>query len=158
MPTDQKIIDELDKVQWAYATDDLESARNMAERIARTGRLGSSFISYSNLVEGLTFTLPTVNGGRPFQIDTHNWTGLDRQILGDFLGYISTQSFKAAGFMASCLVVGLKDNQPSEVYFDWMKDLNILSSKAESAVLKYWSEEVTKAIAWYRENPKGYDL
>lgn len=158
MPTDQEIIVELDKIQWAFAPEDLDAARNMAKRIARTGRLGSSFISYSNLVEGLTFTLPTVNDGQPFMIDTHNWTGLDRQILGDFLGYISTQSFKTAGFRASCLVVGLKDNQPSEVYFDWMKDLNILSSKTEAAVLKYWSHEVRKAIAWYKANPKGFDL
>ena len=112
-----EILEKFNEIEWSFAPYDENARSEIAERIARTGRLGASLISYSNLVAGITFTLPTVNGGESFQIDTHNWRGLDRRIVGDFLGYISSVSYEQAGFMASSIVASLAENQPSYIFF-----------------------------------------
>ena len=153
-----EIVRKFNEIEWPYAPYDHEARKQMAERIARTGRLGANLISYSNLVAGIAFNLPNVNGGKPFEIDTHNWRGLDRRIVGDFLGYISSVSYKEAGFMATSLVVSLEENQPSYIFFEWMKDLGILENLSEKAIEKFWVGEVTKAVAWYKKNPKGFEV
>jgi len=71
--SDQVLLS-LAQVEWAYAPYDESGAlQEIAERIARTGRLGTSLISYSNLVAGMVFRFSNVNNGEPFTIDTHNW-------------------------------------------------------------------------------------
>lgn len=152
------VIEVLDAVEWPFAPFDLDACQELANRIARTGRLGQNLISYSNLVSGVNFSLPTINNGEPYVIDTYNWEGLDRRILGDFLGYISAASFREANFMASALVVGLKNNQPSEMFFDWMHELKVLPILSEKAVAEFWVQQVSKAVAWYGANPKGFEV
>ncbi len=154
----QAVIDALDECEWAFAPNDKGACAELAERIARTGRLGTNLISYSNLVAGVSFNLPTVNGGAPYQIDTHNWEGLDRRIIGDFLGYISAASYKAGDFMATALVVGLANNQPSDIFFEWMHELNVLPSLTNASIEKFWVEQVSKAVAWYQANPNGFEV
>lgn len=153
-----EILEKFNEIEWSFAPYDENARSEIAERIARTGRLGASLISYSNLVAGITFTLPTVNGGESFQIDTHNWRGLDRRIVGDFLGYISSVSYEQAGFMASSIVASLAENQPSYIFFEWMNELGILNNLSETAIEKFWVGEVTKAVNWYKKNPGGFDV
>lgn len=153
-----EIIKKFNEIEWPYAPHDNEARKEMAERIARTGRVGSKLIPYSNLVAGITFNLPNVNGGKPFQIDTHHWRGLDRRIVGDFLGYISATSYEKAEFMASALVGSMAESQPSYIFFEWMKDLGILENLSVHAIEKFWVGEVTKALAWYKKNPQGFEV
>lgn len=157
MPSRKEILRKLDSIEWDFAPHDLVAARSMAERICRQGRVGG-LIPYSNLVSGISFTLPNVNGGMPFLIDTDGFTGINRRILGDLLGFISSASFRAADFWASSLVVSLTEYQPSDVFFNWMEDLNILPDTKEKTVEEYWIAQVSKAEAWYKANPKGFPL
>jgi len=154
----KEVLEKLDEIECTYAPEDYEACVELAERIARTGRLGTNLISYSNLVAGVTFTLPSVNNGEPFQIDTHEWRGLDGAILGDFLAFISMASYREGGFLATALVVGLADNRPSEIFFEWMHELQILPSLSEAAINAFWIEEVNKGVAWYKKNPKGFKV
>jgi hypothetical protein len=135
---------------WKWADQDLNALLELEKRIADTGK-NEDLITYSDLVRGVTFNLPTVNGGKPFQITSHDWTDLNRAILGDFMGYISTRSFATHGFMASALVVNkIGDQKPSDIFFRWMQYLGVLPDGKPSTRDKFWSNEVKKAHQWYR--------
>ena len=143
-----KIAQKLQKIEWLYGDKDPAVRAEMLRRIAATGkRLG--LITYSDLARGLTFRLPNVQNGAPFQIDTHEWTGLDRRIIGDFLGHISMKSYLEAGFMASALVVSRQTFAPSDLFFEWMEELKVLPDLREDTVLAFWAEQVNKAHKWY---------
>lgn len=148
----------MSEIEWAFASNDQAGAvREMAERIARTGRI-AQLISYSNLVSGIRFQFSNVKGGEPFVIDTHNWQGLDRRIVGDTLGYLSFLSYRDHDFMASALVAGLAINRPSDIFFDWMVSLKALPNNSEKAIDEFWVKQVSKAHAWYKANPKGFPV
>ncbi len=150
------ILAALEKVEWPYALNDENGVlQEFQDRICRTARLGSSLISYSNLVAGVTFKFSNVNDGHPFVIDVHDWHGLHRRIVGDCLGYLSYISYRDYDFMASALVAGLAENRPSEIFFEWMNDLGAIPDLSEESITSFWVNEVNKAIAWYQRNPQG---
>src|SRR3954465_5417895 len=99
-----EIAQKMAEIGWIYADKDPNALAILEERIADTGRkLG--LITYSELVKGVDFRLPNIRKGEPYRIQIYGWSGLDRAILGEFLGYISSRSYDKAGFMASALVV-----------------------------------------------------
>jgi hypothetical protein len=118
-------------------------------RIAEAGR-NLGLITYSDLVQGVTFHLPNIRNGTAYQISIYDWTGLDRAILGDFLGYISTRSYLQNGFMASALVVNRAEYRPSDHFFEWMKKLAVLPDTQEDTVLAFWAGQANKAHNWYK--------
>jgi hypothetical protein len=111
-------------------------------------------ITYSDLVRGVTFRLPTVNGGVPFQIDVSDWSDLNRAILGDFLGAISAETYVEAGFLATALVVNKQEFMPRDQFFKWMNQLGALPDRKQDTVLAFWADQVNKAHNWYaRRSP-----
>ena len=155
----ETILAALDEVEWPYAPNDENGVlQEFQDRICRTARLGSSLISYSNLVAGVTFRFSNVNNGEPFVIDVHDWQGLHRRIVGDCLGYLSYISYRDYDFMASALVAGLAENRPSEIFFEWMNDLGAIPNLSEESITSFWVNEVNKAIAWYQRNPQGFGV
>lgn len=145
--------DELEKklraIQWKYADKDMEALSILRDRIAETGRK-FGLISYSDLVSGIEFHYPNINDGKPYHIKTYDWSGLDRKIIGDCLGYLSKESYLEAGFMCSALVIGREESMPSETFFEWMKYLDVLPNLKKDTVLNFWQEEVKKAHQWYK--------
>ena len=150
------ILSAMSAIEWTYAPNETSGAvQEMADRIARTGRLASSLISYSNLVSGIAFTFTNVQNNSPFVIDVRHWEGLHRRIIGDCLGYISYISYRDYDFMASSLVAGLTTNKPSDLFFEWMQSLGALSDLSETSVDRFWIDQVNKSAAWYKKNPSG---
>lgn len=139
----------LDAVEWEYADRDLAAIDELTKRIADTGRK-FGLISYSDLVKGIEFHYPNINSGRPYRIDTYDWSGLDRRITGDCLGYISWRSYTQAKFMASALVIARLESKPSDIFFSWMEQLGVLPDTREDTVLTFWSQQVKKAHHWYK--------
>jgi hypothetical protein len=140
----------MDAIAWEYADKDLSAIAELTRRIGETGRK-FGLISYTDLVTGIPFHYPNINSGQPHFISVFGeWSGLDRRIVGDCLGYISVQSYKQAKFMASALVIARLESKPSDIFFEWMKELGALPSTSEMAVLKFWSEQVNKAHHWYK--------
>lgn len=135
-------------IQRKYGNKDPLALAELEQRIADAGRK-LAMVTYSDLVRGVSFTLPSVKGGQPFQINTYEWSGLDRAILGEVLGYISTRSYRNYGFMASSLVVNKAEYKPSDHFFQWMKTLDVLPDLDEDTVLRFWIEQVNKAHNWY---------
>jgi hypothetical protein len=140
----------LDAVVWEYADQDLAAIDELTRRISDTGRK-FGLISYTDLVSGVPFHYPNINSGQPHFISVFGeWSGLDRRIIGDCLGYVSMQSYKEAKFMASALVIARKESKPSDIFFEWMKELGVLPNTNEATILKFWSEQVSKAHHWYK--------
>jgi hypothetical protein len=147
------IAEQMAAIAWKFADKDPNALALLEERIAETGR-NLELITYSDLVKGIVFHLPNIGDGKPYQITIYDWSGLDRLLIGDFLGYISTRSYAAHGFMASALVVSSTAYKPSEHFFQWMRDLQILPNTHEDTVLAFWASQVNKAHNWYRAHRK----
>ena len=96
-----EIAERMRSVEWSYADNDPLSLSALRDRIASVGR-DLKLITYSTLVSDLEFRLPNIQHGAPYRIRVDDWSGLDRAIVGEFLGRISTDTYIEAGFMASC--------------------------------------------------------
>lgn len=144
------VVRRLETIRWKFAESDHAARQELAARIARTGER-SDLITYSDLVAGVTFRLPTVNGGDPFQIDTSDWRDLDRALLGEFLGHISSESYRQHGFFATALVVNKEDRRPSGQFFKWMRDLGLIRRRGSDAEDLFWWDETKKAHEFYAQ-------
>jgi len=148
------IISQLNGIEWQYGDKDPNAISELTGRIAATGkRFG--LISYSDLVRDVEFHFPNIRDGALYRIDTYDWSGLDRRIIGDCLGYISMKSYIEAQFMASALVVARQESKPSDIFFEWMETLGVIPNMTENAVLKFWTEQVRRAHTWYKYGKKA---
>lgn len=147
MKADPAVLARMDAVGWRYSIEDPIALSELRARIESCGK-ARGLISYSDLVAGMEFRLPSIQES-PYLINVRDWSGLDRAIIGDFLGHISMDSYRSAAFMASALVVGKHADQPSEHFFDWMEQLRILPNRKLETVLKFWVEHVQLAHRYY---------
>ena len=90
----------LAQFEWPYADQDASALAEIAKRIAETGRL-EDLITYSDLVSGIDFYIPTVNKGKPVRLGVPDWTDLHRAIIGDFLGRVCVDTYAAGQFTGS---------------------------------------------------------
>jgi hypothetical protein len=146
---DDELCKNMKAYDFVWADKDPNALSILEARIAEVGR-NLQMITYSDLVKGVDFHLPNVRNGEAYRIPIHDWSGFDRGMLGEFLGFISTRSYCEHGFMASALVVNRLEYKPSEHFFDWMVRLNVLPNSDESTILKFWIEQVNKSHNWYR--------
>lgn len=144
-----KIAKRLQEIDWEYADKDLSATAELEKRIENTGR-NFGLISYTDLVKGIDFHYPNINHGKPYRINIYDWSGLDRRIVGDCLGYISKESYLAHSFMASALVIARLESKPSDIFFEWMESLGVLPNLREDTVLEFWVTQVKKAHHWYK--------
>ena len=143
------IAAKLQEIEWRWADEASPTLAILEQRIADTGaRLG--LITYSDLVRGVTFQIPGVRSGKPFEIHVHDWTDFDRALIGDFLGLVSARSYDRARFMASALVVSKGEYKPSWHFFQWMATLDVLPDLEDDTVLAFWAQEVNKAHKWFK--------
>ena len=143
------ILEQMEAVNWVYADKDPVALGELRRRLEEAGRR-TKLLRYSEFAQGVIFHLPQIRGGAPYEITTWDWSGLDRRIIGDFLGYLSMESWREARFMVSALVVSGVEYQPSDMFFEWMKQLGVLPNLKQDTVLTFWSEQVKKAFAHYR--------
>jgi len=141
------------EIVWHYGDKDDRARAELTRKIAGVGRSRTT-ITYSDLVNGVTFQVPNVYGGHPFQIGVGgDWTDLDRALLGDFLGYISMLSYREGRFIASALVVSKSSREPSEGFRSLMRQLGLLKSGKRDDFMLLWSDELNKAYEWYERHP-----
>src|SRR4051812_39347669 len=93
------LIKKFHGIEWLYADKDPGALAELEKRIADAGRQ-LQLITYSKLASGVQFHLPNIRNGAAYEIRTYEWHGLDRKIIGEFLGLASARSYEAAGFMA----------------------------------------------------------
>lgn len=141
----------LAEMDWVYADGDPAACAELIRRIVAVGRTARDFLTYSQLVDGVTFRLPNVANGEPFAI--REWTSLDRAVIGSFLGKIAANSFQQGRFLASALVYGMGSNGPGEGFYSLAEDVGLLRSSDETTRLRYWFEQARLARAWYASHP-----
>jgi hypothetical protein len=146
-----RISQRLAQYTWSYADQDASALAEITKRVAPTGEVGD-LITYSDLVSGIAFLLPTVNKGKPFRLGVPEWTELHRAIIGDFLGRLCVDTYAAGRFMGSALVVASDTLQPSEGYREFMRQLGVLRGKSEAEFLAHWVPETRKAYDWYAQH------
>ncbi len=137
-------------IEWTYADGDPVACAELARRIAVAGRTLDKFLNYTELVEGVTFRLPNVADGHSFEI--HEWTDLNRALIGDFLGRIAADSYQQGRFLASALVIGKESSRPGEGFYGLAEDVGLLRSSNETLRLTFWFEHARLARAWYAAN------
>ena len=143
-----KILEGLRAMPWRYAPQDAEARAELARRIAEAGRR-EQLITYSDLVKNVTFVLPSLREPE-HTIDTVEWQDIDRAIIGDFLGYLSMESYELGGFFASALVVTKENRLPGEGYYSLLKELGLIKSSKTDKAAYMWADHVRKAQEWYR--------
>lgn len=146
------VLEKFRAIPWYYAPHDASALSELRHRIAAAGRR-RTLVRYSDLVSGVTFRLPNVASGEPFQIDTGAWTDLDRVLLGDFLGYLSLESYERNQFMASAIAVSKSDDQPSDGFWTLMKQIGLVSNPRTDKATYFWLDQVQRAHEWYGNHP-----
>lgn len=147
-----EVLQRLEQTDWSYAESDPVALAELARRIAAIGRT-ERFLSYVQRVDRVTFRLPNVADGEPFQI--RDWNGLNRAIIGSFLGRIVVDSYRRGRFFASALVIRSEGDGPGEGFFTLARDVRILRANSEDARLQFWLDHVRLARAWHRANPNA---
>jgi uncharacterized protein (DUF433 family) len=147
------INERLEAEQFPVAEQDLRAAAIMTVRIGKKAREGQGLtIPYSDLVDGVKFQLESMNLGRPFEI--RDWTSQDRQIVGEFLGFISRDTFRRGRFFASALVVHKSgDGWPAPAFFEWARRIGMISDLGDDSKMRFWVEQLKRAHAWYSTHP-----
>ena len=145
------ILTRFKQMSWRYAPQDPAGRALLSTRIAEAGRKGGT-ITYSALVMGVTFHLPSL--AKPEHIiDTGEWEDLDRAIVGDFLGYLSMESYERAEFLCSALVVSKSDGTPGEGFYALLKELGLIASSKTDKAMYLWADHVAKAHEYYGRGP-----
>jgi hypothetical protein len=146
------IEDRFRAIKWNYADKDPMARAELTRRIAAVARSGGDLPTYSDLVRGVEFRLPNLR--EPVHvIDTADWEDLDRAIIGEFLGYISMESYAQGGFFASALVVSKTGGTPSEGFFNLLRDLGLIKDSRSTKAMLLWSAHVDLAQKWYTAHP-----
>jgi len=152
MKIKESVYQKFAAMKWPYASQDPVAFAEIARRVAETGKRGTGFLRYRDLVQGIEFNISSVGEGKPFRLGAPEWTDLHRAILGDFLGYLCMHTYQAGGFMGSAIVVSSGSDEPSEGYRELMRQVGVLSGKSEMEFLEHWAAETTKAFTWYAQN------
>jgi hypothetical protein len=147
-----RVAKRLAEYSWPYASQDPVAFDAIARRVAAAGAR-RELLTYSEVVSGIDFHLPSVHGGEAVRLGVPEWTDLHRAIVGDFLGRLCLDTYVAGHFMGSALVVASETGQPSEGYRGLMRDLGLLHGRSDDEFLSHWVAEVQKAYAWYAEHP-----
>jgi hypothetical protein len=147
--TTDKILERFHQIQWRYAPHDHRAAAELSRRIVNTAHRGS-LITYSDLVRDITFRLPGLEEPER-KIDVSDWEDLDRAILGDFLGYLSMESYEEGGFFCSALVVSKNDGTPGEGFYNLLRELGLIAGSKTDKAMLIWVDHVAKAHKYYGE-------
>lgn len=139
-------------MRFAYDGDSAAN-REVELRIAKRAAKRET-ITYSELVEGITFCLPNVAGGSPFQLgEMGDWSDLDRAVLGSVLGRISADSYLGAGFLASAVAVSKTTKEPSEGFKSLVREAGFMRNTKGDAFALFWSVQLNKAYEWFAAHP-----
>ncbi len=134
---------------WPNASHDLEAVSEMERRLAGAAtRRQPGPISYTRLVSDMAFQLAGKSGLH--RINIHEWSGQDRGLVGEYLGYLSTRTYEQHGFMASALAVDSTERRPSESFYDLAQELGAFQNHDDREV--FWIGQLNASIAHYNKH------
>lgn len=140
-PINETFANNLESFESEYAQYDRKTVEILKERIFKYARY-SNPISYSKFVSGITFYI----NGEKHIIDTHNWTGLDRRIVGDYLFQILKDQYRELGILSTMIVFSQDSQEPSEIVQNWLKEIGAYTGDWED----FWVKESAKVVEYYK--------
>jgi hypothetical protein len=75
-------------------------------------------------------------------------------IVGDFLGYLSMETYERAKFFSSALVVSKQDGSPGEGFYNLLRELGLIASSRPDNAMYLWADPVAKAHTSYSKEPQ----
>lgn len=164
-------IEAAENRSWEYATKDPVACASLAEKLGASCSRGRA-ITYAEFSRGTAFILPGVNDGNRYVMDIREGKYIsesDQYILDDFLCFLSLQSAKGAGILASANVYDPKERNGVPRGFiatarllGYRKDSfyaqisgRMLSQHEEMEQMAYWNKEQQKVYAWFKRHASG---
>jgi hypothetical protein len=136
--------------------EDLAALQQMRQRLASTAR-AEQVISYSDLVKGILFHLPTVRSHGTLELGVPEWSDLHRTIIGNCLGRLSCESYEQGKFLISSVAVSKSTGEPSDGFRELLTELGLATSKRADECLTVWLEQLAKTYAWVHQHPTWPD-
>ena len=135
---------------WNFANGDETAYPLVAQGVSTAGK-SKKIVKYQDLLSGIEFRIPGYNRGEPFHLGDDNWSYKEQEILGNFLGRLSGESYARGGFFASALAVNAR-GEPGDGLRKLALQCGALKANDSNAFLDFWVVEMKKAHAWYSEN------
>jgi len=140
---------------WPNASQDLEAVGEIERRLAQAAGKGRP-VPYSKLVSDVLFQLEGKKDA--YRINTFDWSGQDRGLIGEYLGYLSAITYERYGFMASSIAVDSKEMRPSKSFYDLAIELGAYDGRQSRE--EFWVGELNTAFEHYNKHAAsvGEDL
>jgi hypothetical protein len=134
-----------------YPNADPDASNVIAERLAHAAT-AARVLTYAELGRGITFRLPMIHGGRPHVIDPVEGIVLsaDRDLLNEFLAFLTVQSYKHAKVFACALLVDGRASEPAKLFIRLAGELGIHHSANRDRDTLFWVHELKKLHAWFK--------
>lgn len=134
-----------------YPNADPDASNAIAERLAHAAA-AARVLTYAELGRGITFRLPMIHGGRPYVIDPVEGIvrSADRDLLDEFLAFLTVQSYKQAKVLANALIVEGRTSEPAKVFIRLAGELGVHHSATHDRNTLFWVHELKKLHTWFR--------
>ncbi len=140
------------KARFPYDSD-VAARREIERRLADVARR-EGIIVYSDLVKGIGFNIPNVQGGQTICLGVPDWSDLHRLILGNYLGRVSCDTYELGGFLAAAVAVSKVTYEPSEGFRSLLEDLGLVGSKKDAACTAIWLNHLRLTYQWAAVHPE----
>jgi hypothetical protein len=133
-----------------YPDADPEASKAIAERLAHAAA-AARVLTYAELGRGITFRLP-IHEGRPHVIDPAEGIvrSADRELLDEFLAFLTVQSYKHAKVFACALLVDGRASEPAKLFIRLANELGIHHSASRDHETLFWIRELKRVHAWFK--------
>jgi hypothetical protein len=97
----------------------------------------------------VAFEIPSVDGGRPFGIDTKRWPGLQRAVAEDFATFMSARSYFEHQVLIGSFIIDRARNRPPNSFFTWAESCSLYSGQNERQATDFHLNAMRKAHLAY---------
>ncbi len=134
-----KVARYLATLQWQFVLQNPGALLQMERRIDQA-IANQVLLTYSQLVDGIDFYLPQSQLSAPYRIEHKDWNGSVGGMVGEFLCYISMQSFVRRGVLSSAVVVK-SNGKISSGFLELSKLLGLLKRIDDATDDAFWQLE-----------------
>lgn len=144
----------LERLELRYASipnADPGASKIIAQRLADAASDGR-VLTYAELGRGISFRLPAINGDNAHVIDVADGIvrSTDKELLDEFLAFLTVQSYKHAKVLANALVVEHRSSEPAKAFIRLASELGIHHGTKRDSEMLFWLHELKKVHAWFK--------
>ncbi|QOF77563.1 hypothetical protein [Variovorax sp. 38R] len=151
-PAREELLTSETSRSWQYVPHDHGALEIVANRLGLAARERAT-LTYGALVKNVTFCIPSINEGRPYQpnmdMDGSNVVRRqDLEVVDEFLTYLSLHSYKGADLIASALVSGPANGKPNAEFLRLARKLRRSTPRLTSDT-ELWTSELQRSFNYF---------